>query len=297
MPDYTHNAWQGTTDGTPWMQRTLIWMFRWIPLPVMYGIMSLVIPFYMLLDSRARRASWQFHRKRMGKSVLGSIAGIYRSEFNLGMVVLDRFAMYAGKQFHIAGRNLSEFRELLDKESGMVTLSSHAGNYEIAGYSLNAFPKEMFVLVYAGETKTVMQGREKLFSEQGTTMVPVSGDLSHIFTLNAALSRGAIVSMPGDRLFGSRKSVKVPFLGSDASFPQGPFALVAAKDVPVLSIFVMKEGLRTYGISINRLDREGDGDLSRDERIRALAGRYASSLEKTVREYPYQWYNFYDFWA
>ena len=48
---------------------------------------------------------------------------------------------------------------------------------------------------------------------------------------------------------------------------------------------------------INRLDREGDGDLSRDERIRALAGRYASTLEKTVREYPYQWYNFYDFWA
>ena len=65
MPDYGHTGWQGSTDGTPWMQRTLIRLFRVLPLGVLYGCMALVIPFYMLF-AKGFRASYRFFRKRMG---------------------------------------------------------------------------------------------------------------------------------------------------------------------------------------------------------------------------------------
>ncbi len=279
------------------MQRTLIGMFRVIPLPLMYGIMSLVIPFYIIFDGKARRASWQFHRKRMGENSFKAALSVYRSEFNLGMVVLDRFAMYAGKQFRMIQEETGPFNEVIGKEGGVITLSSHVGNYELAGYSMDASPRKMYALVFAGETATVMQGREKLFSRKSISMIPVSSDMSHIFTLNRVLSEGNIVSMPGDRIFGSPKAVEAPFMGEPAKFPKGPFALAAAREIPAFSVFVMKKGLKTYVIDFFRLDREEDRSLPRAGREKALAARYASSLEETVRKHPCQWYNFYDFWA
>ena len=35
---------------------------------------------------------------------------------------------------------------------------------------------------------------------------------------------------------------------------------------------------------------------TRQERVQFLADAYAAALEAVVRQYPDQWYNFYDFW-
>ena len=35
---------------------------------------------------------------------------------------------------------------------------------------------------------------------------------------------------------------------------------------------------------------------TKQARIQALADAYAATLESVVRQYPDQWYNFYDFW-
>ena len=37
METYDHSNWHGTTGGTPWMQRTLLWLFRFIPIGFFYG--------------------------------------------------------------------------------------------------------------------------------------------------------------------------------------------------------------------------------------------------------------------
>ena len=60
METYDHSNWHGTTGGTPWMQRTLLWLFRFIPIGFFYAVTALVIPFYMLFDRRGYRASYAF---------------------------------------------------------------------------------------------------------------------------------------------------------------------------------------------------------------------------------------------
>ena len=274
------------------MQRSLIRMFRVLPLGALYGCMALVIPFYMLF-SKGFKASYSFYRKRMGYGAVASFFHVYANEFEFGKVVLDRFAAYAGRKFDLDAPRLDLFEELCAGEEGFVQLSSHVGNYEMVGYSLVS-PKRINALVYGGETATVMQNRAALFGATNVTMVPVSEDLSHIFALNNALADGEIVSVPGDRVFGSQKTVRCRFFGDPASFPAGPFTLAAQRDVPVLCVFVMKEGRRKYKVLLERLpDPEG---ATRQERIQALADAYASLLEAVVRRYPHQWYNFYDFW-
>ena len=274
------------------MQRTLIRLFRVLPLGVLYGCMALVIPFYMLFGN-GFKASYRFFRKRMGYGAVKSFFHVYKNEFEFGKVVLDRFAAFGGKRFNMSIPRMDLFYSLCEGEDGFIQLSSHVGNYEMMGYS-RISPKRINALVYSGETATVMQNRGILFGETNVRMVPVSEDLSHIFSLNNALADGEIVSLPGDRVFGSQKTVECRFFGDSASFPAGPFTLAVQRDVPVLSVFVMKEGRRDYKVLLELLPKpEG---TSKQERIQAMADAYAAALEAVVRQYPDQWYNFYDFW-
>ena len=292
---YDSRDWDGRTDGTPWMQRSLIKVFRIIPLWLVYGIMALVIPFYMLFDRRAYRASYSFYRSRIGRGPLHSFLSVYLAEFHLGQVVLDRFAMYSGKRFDMKVEGMERFLELADGEEGFMQLSAHTGNYELAGYTLISERKKFYALVFA-ETETVMKNRSKMFSKTNIEMIPVSDDMSHIFALNNALADGDIVSMAADRVLGSQKTVRCSFFGEEASFPAGPFVLAAQREAPVLSVFVMKESLRGYRIFVERLDSADMTGMKRQERVQALASKFAATLEQTVRRYPTQWYNFFDFW-
>ena len=269
------------------MQRTLIGLYRISPLWLLYGIMALVIPFYILFDGKGRRASWNFFRKRIGYGRLKSALHVYLNMFNMGMVVLDRFAAYAGKEFKMDLADAGIYPLWCQGKEGFAILSSHVGNYEIAGYSLHS-PKRMNVLVYAGETATVMANRERMFGSSNIRMVKVQEDMSHLFQLNNALADGEIVSLPADRVFGSSKAVKCSFLGADAAFPAGPFTLVRSREARALVVFSMKTGLRTYKAIFHPIE---------GKTVQELAQAFASELETVVRQWPDQWYNFYDFWA
>ena len=274
------------------MQRTLIRLFRVLPLGVLYGCMALVIPFYMLF-AKGFKASYSFFRERIGYGAVKSFFHVYRNEFEFGKVVLDRFAAFGGKKFEMIVPRMDLFQRLCAGRDGFIQLSSHVGNYEMVGYSLVS-PKRINALVFSGETATVMENRAALFGQTNVRMVPVSEDLSHIFTLNGALADGEIASVPGDRVFGSQKTVECLFFGKMAKFPAGPFVLAVKRDVPMLTVFVMKTGRRKYEVLLDVLP-EPESETSQG-RVQDLADAYASRLEAVVRQYPDQWYNFYDFW-
>lgn len=277
------------------MQRTLVKLFRFLPLPFAYGCMAPVIPFYMLFDRRGYQASYRFFRHRIGRGPLRSFLSVYANEFRMGQIVVDRFAFYAGRSFRMEGDEMPVFNRLAEAEPGFVQLGSHTGNFELVGYQLRSI-KKMGVLVFSGETETVMQQRAAVFSRSNIEMVPVSDDLSHLFRLNEILRDGGIVSMPGDRLFGSQKRFNCPFFGDPAPFPAGPFMLAAQRSAPIVAVFVMKKGVRRYHVYVRQLGAELDPDLPSRKRAEAMAQAFAACLESVVRQYPTQWFNFYDFW-
>ncbi len=289
-----HNEWSGKTDGQPWMQRSLIAMFRVLPLWLLYGVMALVIPFYMIFNRKGYQAIYGFFRKRMGYGPLKAFGNVYLNHFRFGQVILDRFGAFAGKkyQFECEGLELMEHLESLPK--GFLMLSSHVGCYEMVGYSLKPKTKKMNALVYAGETATVMENRQRVLGRNNIQMVPVKEDLSHLFALNAAIDNGDIVSMPADRIFGSQKSVECQFFGAKANFPLGGFAMAVQKEVPVLAVFVMKIGMKKYRVFLKSV--ECDSQAKKRDQMTQLAQGFATQLEDIVRRYPTQWFNYFDFW-
>ena len=289
-----HNEWSGKTDGQPWMQRSLIVMFRVLPLWLFYGIMALVVPFYMIFNRKGYQAIYSFFRERMGYGPLKSFWNVYLNHFRFGQVILDRFGVYAGKKYHFKSEKQQVFDEKESGSKGFVMLSSHVGNYEIVGYFLRPESKRYNVLVFAGETDTVMENRQRVLSRNNVRMVPVKKDLSHLFLLNTALDDGEIVSMPADRIFGSQKSVECRFFGQVARFPLGAFAMAVQKEVDVITVFVMKSGWRNYTIYLREI--QYNKVLSKRDQMSQLAQNFATELENMVRRYPTQWFNYFDFW-
>jgi predicted LPLAT superfamily acyltransferase len=296
VEDIGHEQWSGKTGGMKWMQKSLIALFKMTPLHVVYIIMGCVIPFYMLFAHKGYISIYHFFRNRLGYSPLKSFINVYINHYTFGKVILDRFAVYSGRKFHIEIEGYEYFKELSSRENGFLQLSSHVGNYELAGYSLNSEMKRFNALVFPGETETVMKNREKVLSQNKIQMIPVESDFSHIFLINNALMNGEIVSIPGDRIFGSSKSAECTFFGKKAKFPLGPFAIAVEREVQAISVFVMKEGVTKYRIFVKPVNLPEDANMNRREKMNALAQVFADNLESIIRRYPTQWFNYYEFW-
>jgi predicted LPLAT superfamily acyltransferase len=110
---------------------------------------------------------------------------------------------------------------------------------------------------------------------------------------------GELLVIVGDRVpaHDSGRTTEAQFLGSTAPFAQGPYVLAHALGCPVYLFFCLKEeqGYRLYfepfaeRIELPRRERA--------QHLAAWAQRYASRLEHYCRKAPYQWFNFFDFWA
>lgn len=286
--------WAGTTYGNEWMHKWLIRLLRYIDVRLLYLFAAVFIIPVCLLLSPSRGIAYRFFRQRFGYGRLKSAWKTYVNHCLFAGAVIDKFAMYAGKKFDIEIEGGDHFRDLAERQEGFVLLSAHIGNYEIAGYTLVCQNKRINALVYAGEKASVMKNRDRMFAATNTRMIAISQDMSHLFEIDKALADGEIVSMPADRSGGSQKYILHDFLGAKARFPFGPFSASRVHLLNVLAVNVMKTSLRRYKIYVTPLPY--DRSATREEQIRQLSSAYVAELERRVRQYPTQWYNYFEFW-
>lgn len=295
MAELEHSNWAGTTYGSGRLHRWLINALKIMDIKLLYLFAYIfVLPPTMIINHKAVGVIYDYFRRQHKYGRMRAAWNTYRNHCFFSQVVIDRFAMYAGKRFKIEIDGYEYYEELSKGKEGFILLSSHIGNYEIAGYSLISKDKKFNAMVFGGEKDSIMANRVKMFADSNIGMIIMKPDMSHIFEVNMALSNGEILSMPADRIFGSAKNYKLNFLNGEAKFPQGPFILGASKNVPMLFVAVMKKNTKTYMIHIRKL--EGCSSSNTREQARELAIKYAGFLEDVIKIYPEQWYNYYSFW-
>lgn len=171
---------------------------------------------------------------------------------------------------------------------GVIALTAHVGNWELGGRLLAGRLGRPTHVVMAPETDP---GIERLLRRPAgglrylTRHHPTAG-----LELLAALRRGEVVAMQGDRPLGARGDVAVPFFGAPARFPLGPFLLARAARVPVVPSFCLLDEDRRYSIVVGSPLTVPAGDEPE-----ALRG-WVAELEAVVRAHPQQWFNFFDVW-
>lgn len=287
--------WAGTTYGNGWMHKWLIRILKVIDIRILYVFVAVCVIPVCLLINPSRGIAYRYFRNRMGYGKLKAAWKTYINHCLFGQVVVDKFAMYAGHKFPVETEGMEIINALNNREDGYIQLSAHVGNYEIAGYTLKAEKKAFNALVFAGEKASVMNNRNKMFTDTQIRMIPLSADMSHLFTIDNALQNGEIVSMPADRINGSPKYIDREFLGGVARFPQGPFSVATMRGLEVIAVNVMKISFTKYKIIVSKL--EYDKQAKRKEQMDQLSQHYVNVLEGIVKKYPTQWYNYFEFWT
>ena len=285
--------WEGTTYGNSLMHRWLIKILEHIDIRIVY-IFTYVFVIPPCLFRPGFKPIYHYFRERWGCGPIKAFLKTYQNHCVFGQVVIDRFAMYAGKHFKVEIEGYEHFLRLTHQEPAFVQLSSHIGNYEIAGYTLTSHEKPLNAVVFYGEKQTVMEHRQDMFSDKNIRMIPVRQDMGHLFLIDQAIQQGEIISMPADRIFGSKKSVSAKLLGAEVKLPLGPFSVATMRGLDVLAVNVMKSTTTGYKIYVTPLDY--DRQAPRRQQINQLAQGFTAELERMLTMYPTQWYNYFEYW-
>jgi len=304
--------WTGVTNGGTFGQRMLIRMLSVVPPVTLYWILALVVPFYMLFNRKAYLATNEYFRKQLGYSAWKAFCKTYHNYYIFGQCMFDKLAVFAGRKdfFKVKITGTEHVEQCLQSAKGLIVANSHVGNFELTGYlfqmnlSVDKNPFYLFqqqnrnfhIMVYGGETETIMSNRKQNLTNDGISLMQASDNMTHLFALREALQKGDVVSINCDRFEGSNKSVTCSFLNGQADFPTSAFALAVHCDVPVLSVFCMKEGRNCYHLYYKMLDANTETNLDSREKVKKYVQSYAQAIEDILKKYPEQWFNFYKFW-
>lgn len=293
--------WDGKSRGTALGYRILLFVLRNAGLIPVYIILYPVVLYYFFFSGTFRPTYWYFrHIQKFG--TIRSLLGVYRNYYSLAVALVDKAAMYSLEDhgFKVSFDGEANLREFTSGHTGGILLSAHAGSWEMAAHYLKKYNTKVNLVLLQADHERIQKVMEnslvKLDENVHLNRIPVSPDsFDHIYAVREALERKELVTLNSDRFADGQKTFTKNFAGHDAPFPAGPFQLAAMYQVPVSMVFGFKTGPLRYQLyGIKPLYPE-EGESKKEFTDRAL-NYYIAQLERMIRKYPYQWYNFYYFW-
>jgi predicted LPLAT superfamily acyltransferase len=259
------------------------------------------VSFHYFLFSKPNKYIKEYFQKVHGYSSFRARMAVYKNNFILGQTIIDKVAVMAGaknpfKVFHKNGEMLDELTAI---GKGGILVSAHIGNWEVAGQGLNRLGTAFNVLMYSNEKEDVKQYMDGVMKEKKINIIAINEETkSHIIELHKAFTNNELVVMHGDRYREGAKTLSTHFFGRPAKFPAGPFIMAAKFGVPLCIVFAVKIDKHTYQFSTEKpiqVDRVR-GEAQLEKVCKDLLERYVIEVEKMVKAYPHQWFNYYDFW-
>ncbi|HTJ11428.1 MAG TPA: hypothetical protein VL547_05370 [Dinghuibacter sp.] len=275
-------SWEGKSKASPLGYRIFVWVLRTMGVTPAYGLLRVVAGWYFLFS---KPVLYRYFRDRIGYGRIRALCALYRNYYAFGQTLIDRVVLMAG----IPNKFTFDFdgEEHLRAMKGGLLLSGHIGNWEIAGHLLQRLETRIHILMYDAEHERIKAYLTSVTGERRANIIVIKDDLSHIYAVSDALAAGDMVCIHADRFVDGAKSMKADFLGAPALFPVGPFQLAAALKVPVSFVYALKERPTHYHFFAS-----APMVRTRDE----LFVDFVGSMEKKVRQYPEQWYNYFNFW-
>ncbi len=287
-------AWSGKSRGGYFGNWFLLKVVSIFGIRAAYLLLYPIAAYFVLVMGKARRASLEYLRK------IDSHFGLrhsFRHFFTFGQVLLDRFAISLKPQkLKLTQEGLDNISAALADGRGLVMLSAHVGAWESMARLLGGKMPVVNVVMFRNEAENIQKMSDA--AQKGKfNIIAITGGPQDSLAINAALTRGEIVAIHGDRSLAGQ-GIKVPFLGQEAAFPPGPFIIAATTGAPLVYTLSAREGLWQYRTwASSPLHFKFTSRAARQADLARWVGEYAATLEAWMRRYPYQWFNFFSFWG
>jgi predicted LPLAT superfamily acyltransferase len=232
---------------------------------------------------------------------LGRSAGwidVIRHFVTFGTTVLDRIYFLnddiAG--FDIVVHGEAVVTDILSEGRGCLLLGAHHGSFEVLRLVGRKQPDlHVSLAMYEATGRKISAALNAINPHLAPSLIGL-GTPGAMIEMRDCLERGGFVGMLADRTLDSDGSVRRDFLGASAAFPTGPARLAALLRPAVVLMVGLYLGGNRYEIHFELLADAATAKVDPAESA-ALIGRYVARLEHYCRAAPYNWFNFFDFWA
>jgi predicted LPLAT superfamily acyltransferase len=268
------------------------------PFPA-YLLLAFVCLHYVFFDRGGKKGLRQF-RTRLGLEK-NDLVSLYRHYYTFGTALIDRITFLVRQKhpFHYTCVNENLITDARGRGRGAILLSAHIGNWEIAGNLLHKrLDTPINLVMLDNEQQWIKEVFREVTTLRNVTVIPITqNSLDMMIQIRTVLAANQLVCFHGDRVLGS-SGVQKMFLGALAEFPAGPFQIAAITGAPVIPVFTIKTGLTSYTFQASApILFENVSRQNRQNTIETAMETYIKILETMARRYPYQWYNFYEFWG
>lgn len=298
--DTEAHPWSGRSRGNGFGYWLFLFLIRLFGRRFAYLALHPVVLFYFLFDRTGRRESRRFFDRLFGlQSFVQRQKNVWLHFTALGRSLVDRLLVLAGRAhaFETDGEGLEHLVRAHSEGRGVVLLSAHFGSWALAGHLLKGDLQPTLVM-YDNEAKAIREFFRKNPGESPPKIIVFNDGPTASIEVLRALRSNEVVAMLADRVAPGRPALSVPFAGGHARLPAGPFTIAALAGAPVVMTFNYKTAPHRLQLSIRPpISMHDAPQRSREAKATDTAQRFAQELEAIARKHPYQWFNFFDFWA
>ena len=290
------SLWQGKSKGTPLGYRIFVWVLKTFGVLPAYFLLRFVVFYYFLFSFKSSRQIYSLYHRKLGYSKFLSVIKVYKNYYLFGQGLIDKVVVMSGikNKFSFDFDGEENLRKIAALKKGGILLSAHIGNWDVAGHLLKRLETPVNIVLYDGEHEQIKEYLEMVTGKMGVNIIVIKNDLSHIYTISDAFSRNELVCMHADRFIDGNKTLTTRFLGEMARFPMGPFLLASRFKVPVTFVFAVKEKRMHYHFFASEIKEYTDP--VKEVVMQEMLADFTAEMEKKVKKYPEQWFNYYNFW-
>jgi predicted LPLAT superfamily acyltransferase len=297
VPPTAHWSGSGKLRGGRWGVWFFITVLRVLGLR-MARVLAVPAAVWFSFVSPDVPATMEFHRRMFGPQPWWKRRWLVFQHFlSFGGALIDRTAILAGntRHFSFSFNGEHHLRDAVAEGKGVLLLTAHMGNWEAAGALLSRLNVPINVSGFDHESDAVRSMLTQA-SKAKFRLLTLTGSPTDVIPLVAALRRGEIVAMMGDRAYGS-PATDVSFFGGTASFPTGAYVMAAIAGAPLVHVFSLSEAGGHYRFFAFPPQRpKMPPHAQRDAYLSDCAARFGGDLETVLTRDPLQWYNFFPFW-
>jgi predicted LPLAT superfamily acyltransferase len=296
-----NNDWSGRSIGSDWQHQFFYLAIRLGGRRLAYFMLYLVAAYYVLCRPLARqRASHYLSRRFPGCSGVRRLCHCYLLILEFGKVLVDRavVGILGPDTFEVSLDGRDELLKLRDENRGMILMTAHVGCWQVAMSALEFLQSPVNMLMRREDGDLDRHYYEHAGIPCPFNVIDPTGYLGGTLEMMGALKQGQIVSVMGDRLFGSDKSsIRSKFLGADVTIPFSAYKLASATEAPVVVFFTRKDGPKSYQVELAKVIRVPQLKGRKAETFEPFAKEFVDVLEEFTTRHPYQFFNFYNMWS
>jgi predicted LPLAT superfamily acyltransferase len=262
---------------------------------------------WYILDAETRRHSASYLTRTLGRRA--TWRDVYRHLHTFSATVLDRVYLLQERfgEFRFEASGVEAILEPFAQGDGVLGFGAHLGSFEALRMIGHEKGLRVAMIMYEDNARLINETLAAIAPKSELRTIAL-GRVDAMLALRRWLDEGGVAGLLADRTLAvpsqRSKAVALPFLGAPALFPDGPFRLAAMLRRRVVFMAGLYRGGRDYELRFIQLADFGtlaatgpQPAAERDAAIRAALERYVATLEALCREAPYNWFNFYDFWA